>query len=100
MPIWWSDEDENDPALRMDLDISKLNETEVYYDQMSWNQFTLSHEILPQKKFNVSSVNPSFGDTKNAAYTLLEGMGYVRGDGSFDGVMLVYSRAQDGPGNC
>ena len=97
LPIWWSNEDENDPNLAMNVSVSILEETKTFFDEMSWGKFTMSWDILPQQKFSVSNVNPDFDETKNAAFAILEGLGRVRGDGSFDGVMLIHSRAQNGP---
>lgn len=99
LPIWWSDEPENCPATNQDPSSIApiMNKNIEYYHQMSWNKFDLSYEILPQQKFTVSSENPGFGETEDAAFDLLETLGYEQGDGSFDGVILTYSLAQNGP---
>jgi len=94
LPIWWSDENENDPDERMDLstiqNIMDLNNDQ--YDTMSFDSINVSYQILDQTKFTISSVKPGFGDTETAATEIVNQSG-----NSYDGIILVYHTAQDGP---
>ena len=98
LPIWWSDEDPNDPAKTMDPnqleDIMQQNQD--YYADMSWNAMDVSFEIMPQTLFPVSSESPDFGETSDAARTIVDEAGYVD-DVDYNGIVLIYFVAQSGP---
>jgi len=94
LPIWWSDEDENDPEKIMDLssieDVMYTNYD--YYEEMSFDSIQVTFQILNQTKFSISSENPDFGDTGAAAKAYLDTT-----DNTYDGIILVSHLAQDGP---
>jgi len=93
LPIWWSDEDENDPNKKMDLsairNIMDLNND--YYDKMSFDSINVSYQILDQTKFTISSENPNFENTQTAAKEIVNQSGV-----SYDGIILVSHPSQDG----
>jgi len=94
LPIWWSDEDENNPEKIMDLSTIEdiMDKNYDYYEEMSFDSIQVTYQILDQTKFSISSENPDFGDTEAAARAFLDTTDY-----SYDGIILVYHTAQDGP---
>lgn len=97
-PIWWSDQNSADPSLKMDMSNTEsvMERNLNYYRDMSWNKMDVTYNILAQQQLSVSSVNPSWSDTEAAARALIESQGYIEGV-DFDGIILIYYVAQNGP---
>ena len=98
LPIWWSDEDPSDPNLTMDPNQLEgiMQQNQDYYLDMSWDKMDVTFEIMPQTLFPVSSDGPSFGDTSDAARTIVTDAGLVE-DVDYNGIALIYFVAQSGP---
>ena len=97
LPIWWMEDNEMNPANRIDVDMRIMNQTKQYYHEMSWDKFEIKFELLPQQKMNISRSEPLFRETKRGAIKILHQIGYLKGSEAFEGIILVYPLAQKGP---
>ena len=97
-PIWWSDEDKNDPNNAIDAhDFDVTNDrVTTYYHKQSWNLTDLEWIHLEQKVLPISQISPNFGETETAGKVLVDASGLVEGT-DYDGIMEIYNNADTGP---
>ena len=99
LPIWWSDMDTSDSSLRMDPSAvaASFIYNQQYYSDMSWGKMTngVTYEVMDQRLFASSSVEPSFWDTESNAQKVVDDAGYVN-DEDYNGICLMYFVAQAG----
>jgi len=99
VPIWWSDENTSDAekVIQTSQINSVMDYNKIYYNRMSFGKFNFDeHIILPQTVIPVSSTKPGFGDLENAARNLVTAGGYTA-NVDYDGIVILYNVAQDGP---
>ncbi len=100
VPIWWSDVDTTDSRYIMDPNevIDSFQPNQQYYIDMSWGEMPngVTYEAFEQQLSDVSSVSPSWGDTKEFARRYVDGQGYIK-DVDYTGIGTMYYSAQNGP---
>lgn len=97
VPVWWSDEDTNDPNKRFDPNrISvAMTETKKWFSEMSWGKVALSYDQLPQQQIDVSKVSPGFRNTEAAARKIVAENGLVKHK-DYNGVIMIYNGPDGG----
>ncbi len=95
--MWWSDENQTNSSLLMDLDIIDVAMAKAveYYSDMSWGKMQISYDVLHQQKLDVSSVNPNLISSRKSCERLLLSQGYKKGE-NYDGVVLIHHLAKSG----
>ena len=100
LPIWWNDYNMTDPSNVMDPAkvVSSFEINKPYYIDMSWGKMPngVTWQVLPQELLPVSSVSPTFGDTKDATKDILLNKGFIE-EVDYDAICLMYFKAQSGP---
>jgi len=97
LPVWFGDEDPNDPESQMVASRIKLvlDQNKEYYRKMSFDSVDLTYEILEQKQFpSLNSRTATLDDSKEKMREHTRSLGYEKGDGSYDGLMLLYNIAK------
>ena len=96
-PIWWTEE-END--VNYNIDKAQIQTTydnnEQYYKDMSWNQMSVTVEILSQVASGISKANPTGEDVEIKATEIVRDASKVEGT-DYDAISVAYWQA--GAGN-
>ena len=95
-PIWWTEE-END--VNYNIDNSQIqtayDNSEQYYKDMSWNQMSVTVEILSQVASGISKANPTMDDVQTKATEIVSDASKVEGT-DYDAISVAYWQAGAG----
>jgi len=72
-----------------------FDQTNQYYQDMSWNQFTITIEILPQVQIPISRELPNLNEVDQKTREIITSSGKVQGV-DYDGVVTVYWKPVNG----
>jgi len=98
LPTWYSDESPKEPLDRAVFDAT-CEEVKEYYRKMSFGPMELTCEVLTQVTVPISKYNPIPKDLKDAVLAKAKAQGREYGDGTFDGLAVLFNSAESGEMN-
>lgn len=70
-----------------------------YYKKMSFDTMELTYEVLDQHQFPHLNSRAKMDASQEATREHIRNLGYVKGDGSYDGIIMIYNIARVGDHN-
>jgi hypothetical protein len=96
LPCWWDGENQTTPY-NLSLVQAMLDETALYYKQMSWNKHTFSYELWRNQTVLVNHTidDPVMGQAAEYVQKFVNDLGRVQFK-DYSGITMMYNRAKKG----